>query len=47
MNLDFYDEPEYNKLQFTLLKCILDNDQIISQDYDWTEQVKQSDWPKY
>lgn len=36
MSMGFYQEPNYNKLQFTLLKCLLDNDIILSQEYDWT-----------
>ena len=35
-NLQFTEEPDYHKLQFMLLKCLLDDDNVISEEYDWS-----------
>jgi hypothetical protein len=35
MKLKFDEDPDYNKLQFMLLKCLLDNEIVLSQEYDW------------
>lgn len=35
--IEFEQEPDYHKLQFILLKCMLDHEILISQDFDWSE----------
>ena len=36
MKIGFNEEPNYHKLQFMLLKCLLEDDTILSLEFDWS-----------
>ena len=37
MKIGFEDEPNYDKLKFYLVKCLLDSDCVPDKSYDWNQ----------
>ena len=39
MQIKFEEEPNYNKLKFLLIKCLLDADDVPDKRYDWNKDL--------